>query len=387
MSRSIIRTNKYRLLPSAKQKALLYELFGQQRFVYNQILSEIKDFKFGHYSKNEDYPNIPNQTQLGKSLTELKQTHSFLYRSANDYLQASLANLYKGFQGFYRNGGYPKFKSRKNMTQSINMYAGLRVKFNDNKIVIPKGKSSPYSKEDHLIKFKKHKTNWDLPEKVTGYTIVKEGDLYFISITFKVEISSFKVKGQSKPVGIDLGIKDIVITSNGEKIGNSKLTHKSSKKLKQAQKELSRRKKGSKNRIKSKKKVQKIHRKIKNQRDDRNHKITRKLVNIYDFIALESLQVKNMMKNRRLSKAIQDVAWGDLVTKLLYKANENQVSVVQIETFYPSSKTCSRCGCVKDELKLSERIYNCEHCGFEEDRDINAALNILRRGLELLKEN
>ena len=134
MQKTIIRANKYRLYPNAKQKALLHELFGLNRFIYNQILSEIKDFGFGKYQKTEKseiYPRIPNQTELGKTLTTLKDKNVFLYKSGNDYLQGSLANLYKGFKGFYKKGGYPRFKSRKNPKQSINFYAGSRAKFKD----------------------------------------------------------------------------------------------------------------------------------------------------------------------------------------------------------------------------------------------------------------
>jgi len=197
--------------------------------------------------------------------------------------------------------------------------------------------------------------------------------------------TNFKVKGIRNKIGIDLGIKDLVITSDGTKFKNDKITKQNEKKLKQKQKELSRRKKGSKNRTKSKIKVQKIHRKIKNQRNHRNHEVSRRLVNLYDFIALESLQVKNMIKNRKLSKAIQDVAWSDLVAKIEYKQTENQGKIVKINKFYPSSKACSNCGCIKDKLSLSERVYNCEHCGFKEDRDINASINILNEGLRCLE--
>jgi len=131
--------------------------------------------------------------------------------------------------------------------------------------------------------------------------------------------------------------------------------------------------------------VAKVHNKIKNTRNTINHQASKKLINLYDFIGLESLQVKNMLKNRRLSKAIPNKAWSDLVSKIEHKANENQVSISKIDTYYPSSKTCSRCGSVKESLSLEERIYSCSECSFEEDRGINASINILNEALRLAR--
>jgi putative transposase len=264
------------------------------------------------------------------------------------------------------------------------MYAGLRVKIDNNYISLSKAKGSSYSKDDHRIKFKKHKTNNVLPKKVTGYTIEKDNlGNYWITITFKIEVSNFKIT-KGKQAGIDLGLKKLVTTSGGTTIENHNLTKKNARKLKLEQRKLSRKKKGSKNGGKQRKKVGKVHTKIQNCRKDYNHKVSSKLVNMYDFIGIETLNVKGMMKNKRLSKAIADAAWVSLVFYLDYKANEKQVSLVKIDTWFPSSKTCNVCGSVKDTLELSERIYNCE-CGYSEDRDINAAKNILYEALRLAR--
>ena len=380
---TIVRGNKYRLYPNATQKALLHEMFGLSRFVYNQTLGQIKDSKYGsHIANGKEYPKIPDQLTLIKSGTKLKSDYPFVSRLPSDFMQASLANLYAGFDSFFKGNGYPKFKSRKKRTQSINMQAGSRVKIIDNYIQLPKTSNSPYSKSNHLIKFKKHKTKHDIG-KITGFTISKDNlDRYWISINSKFEVDSFRPK-TNKQAGIDLGIKELLIASDGLIIHNDNLIKKSEIKLAKRQKQLSRKKKGSKNRNKARLKVAKTHDKINNQRNFRNHNVSRKLINIYDFIGLETLKVKSMMKNRGLSKAIANVSWSDLVTKMKYKADENQVSLVQIDTYFPSSKTCSRCGSIKKNLTLADRTYVCSECGFEMDRDLNASINILNEATRL----
>jgi putative transposase len=387
----IVRSNKYRLYPNAKQKSMLHEMFGMFRFSFNNTLGKIQDSYFGTYevkngkNKGNIVPAIPSQTEIIGFSTKLKQEYNFMNRLPNDYIQASLTNLFKATKGFYRGGGFPKFKSRKDNKQCINMYAGSRVKIEDEHIILSKAKNTPYCKEDHKIKFKKHKTNHDIG-KVTGFTIEKDNlGLYWISITYKIQIQDLKIT-KGKEVGIDLGIKELVSCSDGLVIKNHNLTKKNARKLKLEQRKLSRKKKGSKNRNKQRKKVGKIHKKISNSRKDYNHKVSKKLIDLYDLVVLEDLQVKNMIKNRRLSKAIANAAWFQLITYIEYKANENQVSFIKIDKWYPSSKTCSNCGSVKEYLGLEERVYVCNECGFSIDRDINASINILNEGKRLARK-
>ena len=375
----IIRSNKYRLYPNAKQKSLLFNLFGSTRFIYNFFLGKIQESHFGTSlnKKTELFvPKIPSEFDLSKYLTEVKQEHNFLYSVPNMFLQAESKNLYSAFKGFFAKGGYPKFKSRK-QNQSLNCYQGANAKFDSKYIYLPKAHGTQFDKSDFKIKYKQHKTNYSLPEKITGYTISKDNlNQYWISFTFKVDIS-YSITGTGKQCGIDLGIKDLVITSDGLKIPNDNLIKKSEKKLRTLNRQLSKKKKGSKNRNKARIKVAKFHNKIKNQRSYRNHNISRELVNIYDFIGIETLKVKNMIKNRRLSKAISNVALFDLTSKIQYKMAEKQGHLIKIDTWFPSSKTCSNCGSVKAELSLGTRTYECEHCNHIECRDINAAKNIL----------
>ncbi len=374
----IIRSNKYRLYPNAKQKSLLHNHFGNTRFVFNSVLGMIQESKFGtiisKYGKEVSI--IPSQTQIVNQVTILKSKYPFLCQTGNDFLQAELNNLYSAFKGFFNKGGYPKFKSRK-QDQSLNLYAGSRAKFDSKYIYLPKAHGTQFDKSDFKIKYKQHKTNYALPEKITGYTISKDNlNQYWISFTYKVDLP-YSISGTGKQCGIDLGIKDLVITSDGLKIPNDNLIKKSEKKLRSLSRQLYKKKKGSKNRNKARIKVAKYHDKIKNQRSYRNHNVSRALVNIYDFIGIETLKVNNMVKNRRLSKAISNVALFDLTSKLQYKMAEKQGQLIKIDTWVPSSKTCSNCGSVKAELSLGTRIYECEHCNYIECRDINAAKNIL----------
>ena len=388
----LVRTNKYRLYPNAKQKALLDEQFNLYRFVYNNVLGKIQDNYFGTYTiekgknKGQVRPKIPNQTGIVGFSTKLKEEYPFVTRMPNDFIQSSLSNLRLGMKEFIKqpDRGYPKFKSKKLSKKTIGMKAGSRVKIEDNYILLNKSNNSSYTKEDHKIKFKKHKTNHNIG-KITSFTIEKDNlDKYWITITHKIELKNTRTK-TNKQVGIDLGIKNMLICSDGNTIENHRLTYKYQRKLKLEQRKLSKKKKGSKNRNKARLKVAKVHNKIKNTRNTINHQVSKKLINLYDFIGLESLQVKNMIKNRRLSKAISNIAWSDLVSKIEYKAGENQVSISKIDTYYPSSKTCSRCGSVKESLSLEERTYSCSECNFEEDRDINASINILNEALRLAR--
>lgn len=383
----IIRANKYRLYPSAHQKQILHEYFGASRFVFNNVLSKIQNNHFGtKLHKNKVISVIPSQTKLINELTNIKEEHIFLKKRANDLMQSSLSDLHSATKKFFKGGGYPKFKSRKNKHQSFEMKAGSRIQIQDLNIILPKPQKSDWSKEDLTIKFKNHKTNHKLPKKLIKYTISKDNlGQYWIAFTFKMEVPERKSK-KIRTTGIDLGIKDLVITSDGVTFGNRKLTNKSQKKIKFLNKSLSRKKKFSKNWRKSSTKLAKTHKNIGNQRNYRNHEISRKLVDLYDFIGLESLQVKNMMKNKKLSKSIADASWFDLIVKLKYKMTEKQGQVVQIDKFYPSTKTCSNCGSIK-EMTLEIRTYECNACNFHEDRDINAAINIKRESLRIFKEN
>ncbi len=208
----IVRSSKYRLYPSAKQKSLLHNLFGSTRFVYNLFLGKIQESYFGtslNKKTGELVPKIPSEFDLSKALTSFKQEYPFLYSVPGAILQAESKNLNSAYNKFFSGGGYPKFKSRKDKHQSINYYQGTKAKFDSEYIYLPKSNKS-FEKEDFKIKYKKHKTNFSAEDKITGYTISKDNlDKYWISFSFKTE--SRKGKKKRKSVGIDLGIKDFII--------------------------------------------------------------------------------------------------------------------------------------------------------------------------------
>ena len=378
---STIRSAKFVLKPTVKQKEILESFFGISRAFYNISLFNIKNSKFGTYeiqngkNKGNIVPKIPTEIDLNNSLPKLKEEYSYLALFPADYAQATMRNLSRGFNNFYRTLSYPKFKVKKSGTQSFNCYKGAKIE--GDYIILAKPRVSDYSKDDLRIRFKRHKIKYNF-EKVTGFTISRENNKYYISFTFYTDIES---KETTDSVGIDLGIKDFVICSDGTVYENKRFYEKSLRKLKISQRRLSKKQKDSKNREKQRIKVSKQHKKVKNQRNDYQHKVSRELADKYKTICLETLRVKNMVKNKKLSKAISDVSWSSFITKLEYKITENQGKIVKIDRFYPSSKTCSNCGCVKKELKLSERTYHCNECGFTIDRDLNASINILKTGL------
>jgi putative transposase len=263
------------------------------------------------------------------------------------------------------------------------MYAGSRAKINDNFIQLNKSLNSSYTKEDHKIKFKKHSCNHTLGD-ITGFNISKDNlDNYYIAITHKIDITKFKQKGKS--IGIDLGIKELITTSDNLVVPNHNYTKKNTRKLKLEQRKHTRKKKGSLNRNKARLKVAKVHKKIKNSRSDYNHKVSSFLSKHYSFIGMETLKVKNMLENRRLTKAISNVAFYQLTSFIEYKCNENQVKFVKINQWYPSSKTCSKCSNIKMDLELSDRVYSCNKCGMNKDRDLNASINILKESKRIYK--
>ena len=382
---STVRSAKFVLKPTVKQKEVLESFFGLSRAIYNISLHNIKNSKFGEYeikngkNKGNIVPKIPSEFDLNKSFPKLKEDYNYLSLFPSDYALATMKNLSRGFSNFYRTLNYPRFKAKKNSVQSFNCYQGGKI--DGDYIILAKPRSSSYTKDDLKIRFKRHKIKYEF-DKVAGFTISRENNKYYISFTFYTDIES---KETNDAVGIDLGIKDFAICSDGTVYENKRFLEKSLRKLKIHQRKLSKKQKGSNNRDKARLKVSKLHKKVKNQRNDYQHKISRELADKFKVICLETLKVKNMVKNKSLAKSINDVSWSSFIEKLSYKVAENQGYLVKIDKFYPSSKTCSNCGCIKDKLSLSERVYHCNECGFTIDRDLNASINILNVGLKQIE--
>jgi putative transposase len=360
----MLKAYKYKLLPDEEQTVLLNKHFGSIRFVYNHFLSErIKEYK--------DNDNSINYYDTARSLTLLKQEigYEWLKEINSQSLQYSLKCLDGAYQNFFKfKKGFPKFKS-KHHKNSFSIPQSVKV--DECYLNIPKFKNG--------IRFIKHR---DFNGEIRSCTVSKTPtNEYFVSIL--VETVHTVPPKTGKSIGVDLGLKDFVITSDGYKYKNNRYTKRYAKELKKGQQHLSNKNKTSNRYEKQKLKVAKIHKKITNSRIDNLHKVSTDLIRKYDNIMLEDLNIKGMIKNHRLSKHIADASWGKFIELLTYKAEWNDKRIVKIDRFFPSSKSCSKCGYLNQTLDLSVRNWICKSCGVTHDRDINASINILKEGLKI----
>jgi len=345
------------------QKELLEKHFGCSRFIYNHFLKE-KQEEYLSSGKGLTY------SKCCKILKELKDNELEWLKEVNSQtLQQSIQNLETAYGNFFRKKSkFPKFK-KKSENQSFRVPQHISLK--DNRLFIPKFKDG--------IPIVSHRK---LEGEIKSVTISKTPtDKYFASILMEVPKKSKSKTG--KTVGIDLGIIDFIVTSDGEKIKNPNFSRSLKDKLKTHQKHLSRKTKGSNRYKRQRKKVVRIHEKITNSRKDFQHKLSTRLINEYDMISLESLAVKNMIRNRCLSYSISDSSWSSFVSMLEYKASWYGKEIKKIDRWYPSSKTCSSCDYIIDKLPLSVRKWQCPECGSHHQRDVNAAKNIHRQGLTI----
>lgn len=360
---------KYRLYPTKEQEVKIQKNFGCVRFVYNYYLAK----RIEIYEK---YKETFNYYACAKDLTQLKKELTWLKEAESTSLQASLKNIDAAYQKFFKeHSGYPKFKSKKTHRFSYTckcVSKSIEI-IDTNKIKLPK------------LGIVKIRNNLPIQGRILSATIsqVPSGK-YFVSICCdNVNIQPFEKT--DSVVGIDLGIKDFAITSDGVKIPNPKYLKQSLDKLAKLQRDLSRKTRGSSNYNKQRIKVAKLQEHIANQRKDFLHKVSTQLVKDYDIICLEDLKVKNMLKNHKLARSISDVSWSTFVSYLTYKSLWYNKQISKISTFFSSSQTCNKCGekfpFTKD---LGVREWICPNCSSKLDRDINAANNILNEGLRLV---
>ena len=361
----MLKSFKYKLKPNEEQKILLNRHFGSVRFIYNYFLNE----RIREYKTNNETLNYYNNCN---SLTELKHSNEYFWLNEvnSQSLQQSLKHLDSAYNNFFKGKGkFPKFKSKHNKNSFTVPQA---VKLINNKLHIRK-----FDDEINVILHRK------LKGEIKQCTISKSNtNEYFVSIL--VETNHTKLPKTNKQIGVDLGLKDFAITSDGYKYKNNKYTKHYEKQLAKAQQHLSRKTKGSNRYEQQRLKVANIHKKITNSRMDNLHKVSTDLISKYDTIILEDLNIKGMIKNHKLAKHISDAAWGNFIQMLIYKAEWNDKQIVKINRFYPSSKACNNCGYINQDLKLDVRNWTCSKCETAHDRDINAAKNIYKEGLKIL---
>lgn len=358
----MLKTFKYRLYPTPKEKEAIEQTLMLCRWLYNSALEQ-RIFAYKNRNVSVSYNKQQNELpQLKRELPEYKQIHS-------QVLQDVLKRLDRSYQNFFRRikkgekAGFPRYQGRNRFNSFTYPQSGFSLQGNQLKL-----------SKIGTVRVNVHRP---LEGKVKTCTIVRQNNAYYVAFSCEVEQ---KVQLTGKQVGIDLGVSDLAITSDRRFHKNHQYLRHSEKQLKRLQRIVSRRKRGSNRRKKAVRLLAKKHEKIANQRKDRNHKVSRELVNEYDLIVFEDLNIKGMVKNHRLAKSIHEVAWNQLVTFTMYKAEEAGKEVKLVDP-YNTTQECFNCGEIVKKT-LADREHRCS-CGYVEHRDINAAKNILKRGLLL----
>ena len=371
---------KLRIYPTDFQRELLEKTFGCTRYIYNNFLAERKN------KYEESKTRISVYEQL-KELTDLKKEKEWLREIDSCALQVCVYNLDDAFQKFFKGNGYPRFRAkgvhesfRTNNTLNTyknKKYESIRIDLKKRIITLPKLKE---------VKFRGFRTTKEIVGKIKSATISKDANKYFVSVLVEVPFIKYSLKPTSI-VGLDLGIKDFIVTSNGEKLKNEVKINE--KRLKGLQKWLSRCKAGSKNRYKVKLKIQRLYLKIRNARKHMIYKLANKIIKENDIIAIENLDVKSMYQVHKIAKHLKNIPISEFIRVLKYKSNWLGKKVIEINKYYPSSQSCNRCGFKNEEVKdLSVRKWTCPRCGLIHDRDINASINIMFEGLKIyMKES
>jgi len=355
---------KYRIYPTKEQEVLLAKHFGAKRFVWNYFLDQRKKAYLENNKTLNYYDNAGSLTKLKK-----EDYYAWIKEVNSQSVQASLRDLEVAYTRFFsKQGKFPRFKSKRDR-QSFRIPQSTTYK--DGLLEIPKFKQPIKVKEDRPIS-----------GEILFSTISKSpSGKYYVSITCETEHTPYQKNKNS--VGIDLGIKDLAVCSDGKIYPNIKNTKKYSKQLSYEQRQLSKKQKGSNSRNRQRIKVAKVHERIGNSRNNHIHQITTQIVRENQTICVEDLSVINMMKNHKLAKSISDCSWSEFLRQLKYKSEWNERNLITIDKFFPSSKTCNKCKFVNQDLTLEDREWVCPVCGSKLNRDKNASENILEQGIKI----
>ena len=377
----MLRAVKVSLYPNKTQEETLNRVLGCYRFVYNQMLARKQN------AYKTDKTNL-SETDLSKWFhgTLLKdEQYVWLKEQNTKVMNQAIRQMDGAYQKFFKqHNGFPKFKTKKDKQSALFPYEAIYKKntFETRHIsLITSLKNIKFRCSDLYFR-RLQKYNKDIRSATLSKT--KSGN-FFLSILVKMDDTELKrFEHTNKQVGIDLGVKDFVITSDGEVFENKHLFKKKEKQVKRLQRQLSKKQKGSNNRNKQRVRIAKAFERLTNQKNAYIHSVVNELLTYYDTVFMEDLNVQGMLRNHKLAKAIQEVSFYKFKQTLVDKALVNNKKVVFVDRFYPSSKTCSNCGHKKRDLKLNDRYWVCPECGTKHDRDINAAMNILLEGQRML---
>ena len=378
-----LQTIKIRLYPTKEQENYISSLIGSCRFVFNSCLA----FKIKKY--NEEKKSV-SFGEIGKHLVWLKtqEETAWLNDVHSKVLQQTLINLEASYKSFFKNGtGFPNFKSKKSSKQSCRFPTDAISGIEGNRINIIKALKNVLfrcSPRDEILLNK-------FQDRIKSGTLLKtkSGNFYFsilIEVPKKPALKLADDKTDSK-IGLDIGIKDFIVDSNGNKYENLKLIRNNEKKLAKLHRNVSKKKKDSMNRNKAIKKLARFHEKIDNIKDYYLHQIVNKIVKENQLVVVEDLNVSGMLKNHNLARSIQELSISKFVSILKYKLEWNNRDFVQIDRFFPSSKKCNVCGDINHNLTLKDRTWKCPSCGTLHDRDINASKNILKEGIRFIAQS
>ncbi len=377
----MLKAIKIRLYPNKAQEQALNKVLNSYRFVFNQMLA----LKQNTYKENNKSLGLKELSKYFHGTLLKDEQYSWLKEQNTKVMKQAIRQMLTAYDNFFKqHNGFPKFKSKKDKQSALFPLEAISSgnKFNEKKITLTKPLKDIKFRCSDLY----HKRLQRYKDKIRSATLsrTKSGN-YFLSILIDLPQEEFiKFEQTNKHVGIDLGVKDFVITSDGEVFENKHFFKKQEKKIAKLQRQLSKKVKGSNNRNKQRVKIAKVFKKLTNQKNAYIHYVVNELLTYYDTVFMEDLNVKRMLRNHHLAKAIQEINLCRFSQIIANKAINNYKKVVFVDRFYPSSKTCSICGYVNKELTLNDRYWVCPNCGKHHDRDLNAAINILHEGKRII---